>query len=132
MAAEDSCSRLSKSKAVQSRKKSGATGAKSAARKNPSKASLATTSPARWSARVMRKSDAMDLKKGIFKQSSGLAIARSLKSSAEHSTRRKSPPFRSAMSMLNFEINRGGKNLSAGRLRILNQAKVQLRRLFGR
>lgn len=74
----------------------------------------------------------MDLREGIFKQTSGLAIARSLKESAERSTRRKSPPFRSAMSMLNFEINRGGKNISPRRRQILNQAKVQLRKLFGR
>jgi len=86
----------------------------------------------RWSARVMESSDAMDLEEGVFKQSSGLAIARSLKASAERSTRRKTPPFRSAMSMLTFEINRAGKNLSARRLGILNQAKVQLRKLFGR
>jgi len=80
----------------------------------------------------MKTSDAMDLQKGVFKLSSGAAVARSLKRSAERSSRRKSPPFRSAMSMLNFEINRGGKNLSASQLRILNQAKVELRKLFGK
>jgi hypothetical protein len=101
-------------------------------RKTAKKAVKAGSSQVRWSARVMKESDAMDLKKGIFKQSSALAIARSLKSSAERSTRRKSPPFRSAMSMLNFEINRGGTNISDSRRRILNQAKVQLRRLFDR
>lgn len=86
----------------------------------------------KWSAQVMKTSDAMDLQKGVFKLSSGAAVARSLKRSAERSSRRKSPPFRSAMSMLNFEINRGGKNLSATQLRILNQAKLELRKLFGK
>ena len=94
--------------------------------------SKTTRAPAKWSARVMKESDAMDLQEGVFKQSSGLAIAKSLKTSAERSTRRKSTPFRSAMSMLNFEINRGGTNLSVRRRQILNQAKVQLRKLFGR
>ncbi|MDB6084122.1 MAG: hypothetical protein JWN43_2003 [Gammaproteobacteria bacterium] len=86
----------------------------------------------KWSADVMRKSDAMDLQPGVFKLRSPGAVARSLKKSAEASHRRKSPPFRSAMSMLNFEINRGGKNLSAEQRRVLNQAKSELRKLFGR
>jgi len=89
-------------------------------------------STAKWSARVMKESDAMDLKEGIFTQTSGLAIAKSLKTSAEQSTRLKSTPFRSAISMLNFEINRGGTNLSVRRRKTLNQAKLQLRKLFGR
>jgi Protein of unknown function (DUF3175) len=86
----------------------------------------------KWSAEVMRKSDAMDLKAGVFKLKTAGAVARSLKKSSEASHRRKSSPFRSAMSMLNFEINRGGKNLSAARLRVLEQAKQELRKLFGR
>jgi hypothetical protein len=86
----------------------------------------------RWSAAVMRNSDAMDLEPGVFKQRSASAVARSLKKSAEASRRRKSPPFRSAMSMLNFEINRGGKNLSPQRRQVLDRAKDELRRLFGR
>jgi hypothetical protein len=86
----------------------------------------------KWSAAVMRKSDAMDLQPGVFKLRSASAVARSLKKSAEASHRRKSPPFRSAMSMLNFEINRGGKNLTADQRRILNQAKDELRKLFDR
>jgi len=93
------------------------------ARKAPSK---------RWSKGVMEKSDAMDLETGVFKLRSGRAIARSLKKSSESSTRRKSSPFRSAMSMLNFEINRAGKNLTAERRRVLNLAKVELRKAFGR
>jgi hypothetical protein len=88
--------------------------------------------PKKWSARVMAKSDAMDLESGVFKQKSAAAVARSLKRSVEASRRRKAPPFRSAMSMLNFEINRAGKNLSPARLRVLNQAKQELRKVFGR
>lgn len=78
----------------------------------------------------MAHSDAMDLEEGVFKSRSARQVALSLKRSAEASHRRKSTPFRSAMSMLNFEINRGGKNLSAERKRVLNQAKVELRRVF--
>lgn len=86
----------------------------------------------RWSAGVMRRSDALDLEKGVFKGRSAKQVALSLKRSAEASDRRKTTPFRSAMSMLNFEINRGGKNLSAERLRVLNRAKVELRKVFHR
>jgi hypothetical protein len=86
----------------------------------------------RWSAKVMRTSNALDLKKGIFKQRSARAIAASLKRSALASQRRKSEPFRSAMSMLNFHINRGGRGLSAERRRTLERAKLELRRLFHR
>jgi hypothetical protein len=86
----------------------------------------------RWSQQVMDKSDAMDLRSGVFKLKSARAIAQSLKRSSEASDRRKSTPFRSAMSMLNFEINRAGKNLSPERIRVLNQAKVELRKAFGR
>jgi hypothetical protein len=86
----------------------------------------------RWSAGVMQRSDAIDLEKGVFKGRSARQVALSLKRSAEASGRRKSTPFRSAMSMLNFEINRGGKNLSAERLRVLNRAKVELRKVFHR
>lgn len=74
----------------------------------------------------------MDLKSGVFKLKQPRAIAQSLKRSAEASHWRKSSPFRSAMSMLNFEINRGGKNLGLERKRVLNQAKQELRKLFGR
>jgi hypothetical protein len=88
--------------------------------------------PKKWSADVMAQSDAMDLDPGVFKSRSARQVALSLKRSAESSHRRKSTPFRSAMSMLNFEINRGGKNLSAERRRVLNQAKVELRKVFQR
>jgi hypothetical protein len=80
----------------------------------------------------MQRSDALDLESGVFKKRSARQVALSLKRSAEASRRRKSTPFRSAMSMLNFEINRGGKNLSAERLRVLNAAKAELRKAFNR
>jgi len=90
------------------------------------------SSRARWSARVMQHSDAMDLKAGVFKLKSARAVALSLKKSSDASHRRKSSPFRSAMSMLNFEINRGGTNVTAERRRVLQQAKQELRKLYGR
>jgi hypothetical protein len=80
----------------------------------------------------MRTSNALDLQKGIFKQRSARAIAAALKRSALESRRRKSEPFRSAMSMLNFHINRGGRGLSVERRRTLERAKLELRRLFHR
>jgi hypothetical protein len=80
----------------------------------------------------MRTSNALDLESGVFKKRSARAIARSLKRSADRSHRRKSAPFRSAMSMLNFHINRGGKGLSATQRRNLEQAKDELRKLYGR
>jgi hypothetical protein len=86
----------------------------------------------RWSARVTRESDALDLKRGIFASKDPKRIAASLKRSAEHSRRRKASPYRSALSMLTFYINRAGKNLPAARRRVLQQAKVELRKKFGR
>jgi hypothetical protein len=80
----------------------------------------------------METSDALDLDRGIFTNDDPKAIARSLKRSAERSRRRKAEPFRSAMSMLNFYINRGGKNLSAKQKRTLERAKDELRIAFGR
>jgi hypothetical protein len=84
----------------------------------------------KWSAKVMRESDALDLKKGVFTSDDPKKIARSLKRSAEQSHRRKSSPYRSAMSMLTFYINRGGKDLPAGKKRVLEKAKDELRALF--
>jgi hypothetical protein len=80
----------------------------------------------------MQTSDALDLDKGVFKLASARRIAASLKRSADQSLRRKADPFRSAMSMLNFYIKRGGKNLSRARKQVLNRAKQELRRVFGR
>jgi len=86
----------------------------------------------KWSAKVTETSDALDLEDNIFKSRSPTRIAASLKHSAEHSDRRKSSPFRSAMSMLIFYINRAGKNLPASRKRVLEAAKIEMRRLFRR
>jgi hypothetical protein len=84
-----------------------------------------------WSRRVNESSDALDLEKGVFKLRSPRAIASSLKRSADRSGRRKAAPFRSAMSMLVFYENRGGKNLSAASRRKLDRAKEELRKLYG-
>jgi hypothetical protein len=97
----------------------------------PQKARERST-PRRWSRRVTRTSNALDLEQGVFTQRSARGIALSLKRSAERSRRRKSEPFRSAMSMLNLYINRAGKKLSPTRKRVLTQAKVELRRVFHR
>jgi hypothetical protein len=86
----------------------------------------------RWSADVTKHSDALDLESGVFASQDPHEVAVSLKHSAESSTRRKSDPFRSAMSMLNFYINRAGKNLSARRRSVLLRAKDELRSAFGR
>lgn len=85
-----------------------------------------------WSRRVTRNSDALDLERGVFKSNSPRRIAQSLKRSAEKSARRKSGPYRSAMSMLTFYINRAGKTLSKHRLGLLERAKGELRKVFGR
>lgn len=89
-------------------------------------------SPRRWSARVTRESNALDLEADVFRQKSPAAVARSLKRSADRSRRRKSAPFRSAMSMLTFYINRAGKNLPASQAIVLERAKEELRKLYGR
>jgi hypothetical protein len=85
-----------------------------------------------WSARVTRESDALDLERGVFKLKDPRRIAASLKRSAQRSRRRKSEPYRSALSMLVFYINRAGKNLSASRRQTLERAKNELRKEFGR
>ena len=85
-----------------------------------------------WSRAVTQGSDALDLESRAFTWRDPRRIAASLKRSAERSRRRKSSPYRSAMSMLTFYINRGGRNLSPERKRILGRAKVELRRAFGR
>lgn len=86
----------------------------------------------KWSARVTSESDALDLEPHVFASDNAKHIAQSLKDSAEHSARRKASPFRSAMSMLTFYLNRTGKNLPAARKRILERAKTELRKAFGR
>jgi len=84
----------------------------------------------KWSERVTEKSNALDLEQGVFSYNEPRMIALSLKRSAEQSTRRKGTPYQSAMSMLNFYINRAGKNLSDERRKTLEQAKIELRKLF--
>ena len=86
----------------------------------------------RWSGAVTARSNALDLDRQIFTWKDPRRIAASLKRSAERSKRRKASPYQSAMSMLNFYINRGGKNLGAGQLRVLERAKNELRKQFGR
>jgi hypothetical protein len=105
---------------------------KSATRpKPPSSKATARHSSRRWSAAVTKHSDALDLEHDVFKSKDPRRIARSLKHSAEESKRRKSRPYQSAMSMLNFYINRAGKNLPKKQKRILENAKQELRDVFG-
>jgi Protein of unknown function (DUF3175) len=85
----------------------------------------------KWSSKVTETSDAMTLQKSVFKKTPH-AIALSLKRSAEKSHRRKSGPYRSAMSMLTFYVNRAGKNLTAAQRRKLVAAKDELRKVFHR
>jgi uncharacterized protein DUF3175 len=88
--------------------------------------------PRRWSQRVTHESDALDLKKGVFKLTSAKKIASSLKRSAEHSSRRKSGAYRSALSMLTFYINRAGKTLPKTQRARLERAKLELKHQFGK
>lgn len=86
----------------------------------------------RWSSEVTRRSNALDLDARVFTRTDPKSIARSLKRSAERSRRRKSDPYRSAMSMLTFYINRAGRQLSPTKRKRLERAKNELRRLCGR
>jgi len=95
-------------------------------------ASKSKASSRKWSQHVTEESDALDLEEGVFAWHDAKKIARSLKKSADNSTRRKSTPFRSAMSMLIFYINRAGKNLDKEQKKILEQAKDELRSLYNR
>jgi hypothetical protein len=96
------------------------------------KASKRGSSARRWSQAVTEHSDALALDEGVFSRSDPKAIAASLKRSAKRSRRRKADPFRSALSMLTFYINRAGKNLPASRKRTLMRAKDELRKQFGK
>jgi hypothetical protein len=89
-------------------------------------------SPKRWSQRVTRESDALDLKKGVFKLTSAKKIASSLKRSAERSSRRKGGAYRSALSMLTFYINRAGRTLPKTQRARLERAKAELKHQFGK
>ena len=84
----------------------------------------------KWSQEVTQHSNALDLEKGVFTWDDPRKIARSLKKSAEASARRKAGPYQSAVSMLNFYINRAGKNLDENQKKILDQARQELRKLF--
>jgi hypothetical protein len=86
----------------------------------------------KWSKKVNENSDALDLENGVFAGDDPKKIAQSLKRSANHSHRRKGTPYQSAMSMLNFYINRGGKNLSDSKKKILEKAKDELRKVFNK
>ena len=86
----------------------------------------------KWSSEVTEHSNALDLEEGVFTWSDPKKIAASLKKSAEKSKRKKGTPYQSAMSMLTFYINRDGKNLDAKQKKVLEDAKEELRELFGR
>lgn len=91
-----------------------------------------STAKKRWSGEVTKHSNALDLEQGVFTWQDPARIAKSLKASAQASTRRKGDPFRSAMSMLIFYMNRAGSNLPGERKAVLDKAKQELRRQFGR
>lgn len=119
-------------KAAASKRRGGAARKSTSGRKSPG-ASRRTTSPRRrWSRAVTEHSDALTLEGGVFTSKDPRRIAASLKRSAERSRRRKADPFRSALSMLTFYINRAGKNLPAARKKILMRAKDELRKQFGK
>jgi len=114
---------------------------KTAAKRKPSTARRSTkkptssarkTTPRKWSQNVTEHSDALTLERDVFKLDDPKKIAASLKRSAEESHRRKSEPYRSAMSMLTFYINRAGSQLSQKRKRVLENAKEELRKLYGK
>jgi hypothetical protein len=118
-----------KKKRTTTPRKKTATANKKSTRKKTAKKKAA---PKKWSHHVMETSDALDLQSGIFKSKDPKKIAQSLKRSAEKSKRRKGTPYQSAMSMLNFYINRAGKHLTAKEKQPLEKAKPELRKLFGR
>lgn len=95
-------------------------------------AGVASAKRKRWSQRITESSDALDLEPGVFTFDDPRRIAESLKRSAERSRRRKADPFRSAMAMLTFYINRAGNQLSAAQRERLEEAKDELRYFFGK
>ncbi|HEV8505719.1 MAG TPA: DUF3175 domain-containing protein [Chitinophagaceae bacterium] len=103
---------------------------KAAIKKRTSKKQAKQPARKKWSGEVTKHSNALDLEKDVFKKQDPKEIARSLKRSAEHSKRKKSGPYQSAMSMLNFYINRAGKNLTSTEKQPLEKAKDELRKLF--
>jgi len=105
---------------------------KAPARRTPARTTARKAAPKRWSQRVTDESDALDLRRGVFKLTSAKRIAASLKRSAERSARRKSGAYRSALSMLTFYINRAGTNLPKTERNRLERAKTELKHAFGR
>jgi hypothetical protein len=93
---------------------------------------MATSKQNRWSQKVTKESDALDLEQGVFTLEDPRSIARSLKRSPDRSDRRKSDPYRSAMSMLTFYLNRAGKHLDQKQRKRLEAAKDELRSLYGK
>lgn len=103
---------------------------KTTTKKAAGKKTAAKKSTRKWSNKVTETSDALDLEQGIFEGNDPKKIAQSLKRSAKKSHRRKGTPLQSAMSMLNFYINRGGENITASKKKVLDDAKEELRQLF--
>jgi hypothetical protein len=103
-----------------------------AAKRTPRKKAAKKRTGRRWSGEVTRNSNALDLDQGVFTWRSPARIAASLKRSAVSSKRRKASPYRSALSMLTFHINRAGKSLPTGQKKVLERAKTELRKSFGR
>jgi hypothetical protein len=125
--------RIMARKAAASKRRAGPARKSSVRRRKPgSSRRTSTASRRRWSQEVTEHSDALTLEGGVFTSKDPRRIAASLKRSAERSNRRKSDPFRSALSMLTFYINRAGKNLPSARKKILMQAKEELRKQFGK
>jgi hypothetical protein len=125
--------RIMARKAAASKRRAGSARKSNIRRRKPSSSRrTATASRRRWSHGVTEHSDALTLEGGIFTSKDPRRIAASLKRSAERSNRRKSDPFRSALSMLTFYINRAGKNLQPARKKTLMQAKEELRKQFGK
>ena len=120
-------------RAAASKRRSGSAARKPISRRRkPASVRRTTTRRRRWSQDVTEHSDALTLERGVFTSKDPKRIAASLKRSAQRSKRRKADPFRSALSMLTFYINRAGKTLPAARKKILMQAKDELRKQFGR
>ena len=105
---------------------------KTGRKRSSTKRTKKTSTPEKWSQDVTQHSNALDLESGVFKNRDPKKIAQSLKRSAAHSKRKKSGPYQSAMSMLNFYINRAGKSLSKKQKEPLEKAKGELRKLFHR
>ena len=123
---------MAKRAAASKRRSGGAARKPISRRRKPASARRTATRRRRWSQDVTEHSDALTLERGVFNSKDPKRIAASLKRSAQRSTRRKADPFRSALSMLTFYINRAGKTFPASRKKTLMQAKDELRKQFGR